>query len=150
MVAEAAKAAASAATTAAAEEHPWSGRQQSAALKMHAFAAEQAALLQAARDDAGRLTPLSELEETGRTIYGAEAAALAEGLRKAGAIGTMIDCLGSSTVELQARALSLLGNLFTNQFDRNALHWSQSRSLSKLVAWFCCKPRATQSFPSTS
>jgi len=85
--------------------------------------------LTTASDDGSRVDALDSLRVAAEESYGADAAALAAAVRDGGGIECVVSCVASSDSETQQCALSLLGNLLTDVFDRAA-----RESLAKFVA----------------
>jgi len=77
------------------------------------------ALAEASSDDA-RIASLEALREAAEEAYGADASALGAAVRDCGGIPALSACVGSLVDELRQGAMSLLGNLLTDVFDREA------------------------------
>jgi hypothetical protein len=63
---------------------------------------------------------LEALRATAEVAYGADASAIGAAIRDGGAIPHLVACIGSSDSDVQHSAMSLLGNLLTDVYDRES------------------------------
>ena len=63
---------------------------------------------------------LEKLRGSAEEAYGADAAAIGAAIRDGGAIPHLVACIGSSDSDVQHSAMSLLGNLLSDVYDRES------------------------------
>jgi len=63
---------------------------------------------------------LEALRATAEVAYGADASAIGAAIRDGGAIPHLVACIGSSDSDVQHSAMSLLGNLLSDVYDRES------------------------------
>ena len=102
------------------DEVPWTPAAVASAELTLSTAEKLVAAVVLASDEDVRRFALDELRQFTNDAYGANAAAIGAAVRAGGAMAVLVSCVDSSASDLQQMALSLLGNLLTDLFDRHA------------------------------